>query len=119
MLVQAQQALTQSREEMITRYEQQKVVKKIKDMSATESETYADLTKSQENIKKMQSQFEKALEKIKEICDVYSDAINYRASSTNYTLLFLEHYLLLRLKAIREGKSITFSTVPKFISCFR
>jgi hypothetical protein len=78
-LVQAQQALTQSREEMISRAEHQKVVKQLKDISATESETYAELTKAQENNKKMQSQFEKDLEKIKEICDVYSDAINCRA----------------------------------------
>ena len=46
-LVQAQQALTQSKEEMITREERQKFVKKLKDMSATESETYAELTKAQ------------------------------------------------------------------------
>jgi len=62
-LVQAQQALTQSREEMITRYEHQKVVKQLKDMSTTESETYAELTRSQKEIKKMQSRFEKSLDK--------------------------------------------------------
>jgi hypothetical protein len=118
-LVQAQQALTQSREEMITRVEHQKVVKQLEDISATESEAYVELTKAQENIKKMQSQFEKALEQIEEICDVYSDAINCRAPATNYTLFFLEHYLLLRVKDIRVGKQITFSTIPKFISCFR
>ena len=88
-------------------------------MSATKSETYADLTKAQEMIKKMQSWFEKALEQIKEICDVYFDAINCRAPATNYTLFLLEHYLLLRVKSIREGKPITFSIVPEFISCFR
>jgi hypothetical protein len=70
-------------------------------------------------VKKIKSQFEKSLEQIKEICDVYSDVINCRAPTTNNTLLFLEFYLLLRVKSIREGKPITFATVPEFISCFR
>jgi hypothetical protein len=118
-LVQAQEALTQSREEMITRDEHQKVVKQLKDISATESETYVELTKAQEKIKKMQSQFEKTLEQIKEICDVHSDAINCRAHATNYTLFLLECYLLLRVKSIGVGNLITFSIVPEFISCFR
>jgi hypothetical protein len=118
-LVQAQQALTQSREEMITRDEHQKVVKQLKDISATKSETYAELTKAQEKIKKMQSQFEKDLEQIKEICDVHSDAINCIYPATNYTLFLLECFLLLRVKAIIVGNSVTFSTVLEFISCFR
>jgi hypothetical protein len=58
------------------------------------------------------------LEKIKEIFDVYSDAINYRAHATNYTLFLLERYLFLSVKAIRVGKPITFTTAPEFISCF-
>jgi hypothetical protein len=70
-------------------------------------------------VNKIQIQFEKSLEKIKEICDVYSDAINYRSLATNYTLFLLECYMLLRVKSIREGNPITFSTVPEFISCFR
>jgi hypothetical protein len=45
-------------------------------MIATEGETYAALTRAQEKIKKVQTQLEKDLEKIKHICDVYSDAIN-------------------------------------------
>ena len=60
-LVQAQQTLTQYREEIITRDEHQKVVKHLKDMSTIESETYAELTKAQEKINKMHSQFEKDL----------------------------------------------------------
>jgi ribonuclease D len=118
-LVQTQQALTQSREEMITRAEHQKVVKQLKDMLATESETYVELTRAQGKIKKMQSQFEKYLEQIKEICDLYSDAINSRSHATNYTLLLLESYIFLRVKSIREGKPIKFTTVPEFISCFK
>jgi hypothetical protein len=88
-------------------------------MSATESETYVELTRAQGKVKKVQNQLEKALEQIKEICDVYTDAINCRAPATNYTLFLLERYLLLRVKSIRVGKPITFTTVPEFISCFR
>jgi hypothetical protein len=118
-MVQEQQALTQSREEMITRVEHKKVVKQLKDMSSTKTETYARLTKAQENIKKMQIQFEKSLKQIKDICDVYFDVINCNTPATNYTLFLLERYLLLRVKSIRAGKPITFATIPELISCFR
>jgi hypothetical protein len=118
-LGQAQRALAQHQDEMVTRDEYQKIVKQLKDMKTTRIETYAALTRSQRKIKKVQTQLEKALEQIKEICDVYFDAINCRSPATNYTLFLLQQYLLLRVKAIREGKSISFSIVPEFISCFR
>jgi hypothetical protein len=118
-LTQAQQALVQHQHEMVTRTEYQRVVKELKDMTTTEGETYAALTRAQEKTKKVQTQLEEALEKIKHICDVYSDAINCRAPATNYVLFLLEWYLLLSVKAIRAGKPISFTTVPEFISCFR
>ena len=67
----------------------------------------------------MQAQLETTLEKIKHICDVYCDAINYRGPATNYVLFLLERYLLLRVKAIKAHKPISFATVPEFISCFK
>ena len=59
-------------------------------MTSTEGKTYVALTKAQDKIKKVQTQLEKSLEQIKEICVVYSDAINCRAPATNYMLLLLE-----------------------------
>jgi hypothetical protein len=110
--------LAQHQDEMVTRVEHQKIVKQLKDMTTTESETYVELTRAQGKVKKVQTQLEKSLEKIKEICDVYSDVINCRAPATNYTLFLLEQYLLLRVKAIKVDKPISFSTVLDFISCF-
>jgi hypothetical protein len=104
---------------MVTRDEHQKIVKKLKDMKAIENETYLGITRAQGNVKKVQTQSEKSLEKIKEIYDVYSHAINCRAPATNYTLFLLEQYLLLRVKAIRVGKPNSFSTITEFISCFK
>jgi hypothetical protein len=104
---------------MVTKTEHQNIVKQLKDMTQIESDTYATLSRAQEKVKKMQTQLEKDLEQIKYICDVYSDAINCRAPATNYILFLLERYLLLIVKAIKEGKPISFSIVPKFISCFR
>jgi hypothetical protein len=104
---------------MVTRDEYQKIVKQLKYMTTTEGETYVVLTRVQGKIKKVQTQLEKSLEQIKEICDVYSDAINYRAPATNYILFLLERYFLLRVKAIKAGKPISFSIVLDFISCFR
>jgi hypothetical protein len=88
-------------------------------MSAMENETYAELTKAQGRTKKVQGQLEKSLEQIKEICDVYTDAIDCRAPATNYTLFLLERYILLRVKDIRVGKPIKFTTIYEFVSCFR
>ena len=81
-------------------------------MTTTEGETYAALTRAQEKTEKVQTQLEEALEKIKHICDVYYDAINCRSPTTNYVLFLLEWYLLLSVKAIREGKPISFTIVP-------
>jgi hypothetical protein len=59
------------------------------------------------------------LEKIKDIFSVYSDIVACMAPATNCTLFLLEHYLLLRVKAIREGKPFEFTIVSDFISCFK
>jgi hypothetical protein len=118
-LVQAQKALTQTRYEIVTMAEHQRVFKQLKSMSAMENETYVKLTKAQGMTKKVQGQLEKYLEKIKEICDVYTDAMDCRSPATNYTLFLLERYLLLRFKAIRVVKSIKFTIISKFVSCFR
>jgi hypothetical protein len=104
---------------MVTTTEHQNIVKQLKDMTTTDSETCATLTRAQEKVKKVQTQLEKDLEQIKDMCDVYSDVINCRAPATNYTLFLIERYMLLRVKAIREGKPISFVIVPDFISCFR
>jgi hypothetical protein len=51
-LGQAQQALSQHQDEMVTRIEHQNIVKHLKDMKATKSETYDALTRAQGKIKK-------------------------------------------------------------------
>jgi hypothetical protein len=118
-LVQAQQALIQSKDEMVTMAEHQRVVKQLKSMSAIENETYAELTRAQGKTKKIQGQLDKSLEKIKEIFSIYVDIVACRAPATNYTLFLLERYLLLRVKSIRAGKPFEFTTISEFVSCFR
>ena len=88
-LVQSQQALTQTRDEMVTMTEHQRVVKQLKTMSSMENEMYAEMTKAQGKTKKVQGQLEKALEQIKVICDIYTNEIDCRAPATNYTLFLL------------------------------
>jgi hypothetical protein len=84
-----------------------------------ENEMYSKLNKAQGNTNKVQGQLVKALEKIKVICHIYNDAIDCRDPATNYTLFLLEHYLLLRVKSIRAGKLIKFTTISDFVSCVR
>jgi hypothetical protein len=61
-LGQAQRSLAQHQDEMVTRVEHQNIVKQLKDMIVTESETYVVLTKAQGKVKKVQTQLEKSLE---------------------------------------------------------
>ena len=88
-------------------------------MLATDNETFVELNRTQGKVKKVQGQLDGALEKIKEICSVYSDIVVCRAPTTNYTLFLLERYMLLRVKYIRVGKPFEFTTVSDFVSCFR
>jgi hypothetical protein len=62
---QAQRALDQHQDEMVTRDEHQNIVKQLKYMIATESETYDALTRAQGKVKKVQTQLEKLWSKSK------------------------------------------------------
>jgi hypothetical protein len=88
-------------------------------MSTTENETFVELNKAKEKVKKVQGQLDGALEKIKEIFSVYSDILACRAPATNYALFLLERYLLLKVKSIRAGTPSEFTTVSNFVSCFK
>jgi hypothetical protein len=88
-------------------------------MLATENETFAELNIDKEKVKKVQVHLDGALEHIKEIFFVYFDIVACGAPTTNYTLFILEHYLLLRVKYIREGKPFEFTIVSSFVSCFK
>jgi hypothetical protein len=115
----SQQTLTQCRSEMVKVSEHQKVVRQLQAMSKIENETFVELIRPKEKVKKVQGQLDGALEKIKEIFSVYSDIVACRAPATNYTLFLLEHYLLLRVKDIREHKPFEFTIVSSFVSCFK
>jgi hypothetical protein len=88
-------------------------------MSTTENETFVDFNREKEKVKKVQGQLDGALEKIKNIFSIYSNILASRAPATNYALFLLEHYLLLKVKAIREGNPFEFTTVSNFFSCFK
>jgi hypothetical protein len=107
-LTQAQQALVQHQHGIVTRTEYQRVVKELKDMTTTEGETYAALTRAQEKIKKVQTQLEKALEKIKEICDVYSDAINCSPSCHQLHVVLIGKIFFIESEGHQSGKTYFF-----------
>ena len=88
-------------------------------MSTTENNTFVELNKDKEKVKKVQGQLDGALEQIKEIFSVYYDILACRALATNYAMFFLEHYLLLKLKYIRVDTPSKFTTISNFVSCFK
>jgi hypothetical protein len=57
-------------------------------MSTTENETFVDLSREKEKVKKVQGQLDGALEKIKNIFSIYSDILACRAPATNYALFY-------------------------------
>jgi len=85
---------------MVTMKKIQSIVKQLKTMLETKNEIYSELTKAQGKTKKVQGQLGKYLEQMKEICDIYTDAIDCGAHVTNYTFFLLKCYLLLRVKSI-------------------
>ena len=49
---------------------------------------------------------------------LYYDALSCRAPATNYALFLTEWYLLLKIKAVREGKPKNFKAIEEFFHCF-
>jgi hypothetical protein len=88
-------------------------------MSTTENETFVELNKAKEKVNKVQGHLDGSLEQIKEFFFVYSSMLACRAPATNYAQLLLEHYLLLKVKAIRVGTPSEFNIVSNFVSRFK
>ena len=51
------------------------------------------------------------------VFSLYSDVLTCRAPATNYALFLVERYLLLKIKAGREGKPTNFKTIEEFFHC--
>jgi hypothetical protein len=75
---------------MVTVKEHQKIVKQLQAMSTTENETFTDLNRAKEKVKKVQGQLDGDLDQIKSICSIYSDILACRAPTNNYALFLLE-----------------------------
>jgi hypothetical protein len=97
---------------MITVSKHQKVVRQLQAMSARENDTFSELNRDKEKVKKVQFQLDGALEKIKEFFSIYYDIVACISPATNYTLF-------LRVKSIRVGKPFEFTVVSSFVSFFK
>ena len=64
-----------------------------------------------------QEQVEQAKKQISTIFSLYNDVLSCRAPVTNYALFLTKRYLLLKVKAVRAGKSTTFRTIEEFFHC--
>ena len=113
-LIQVWHELAQRRKEVVPLQEHQALLKKLKDLSTTEDEIFSQLREERMKVKKAQDQVEKAKKQIDMVFSLYSDVLTYRAPATNYALLFLERYLLLKIKVVRVGNPTTFKTIEEF-----
>jgi hypothetical protein len=89
-LEQSQHALTQCQNEMVSVTEHQKIVKQLRAMSGTKNETFVDLSRAREKVKKVQGQLDGALEQIKNIFSIHSDVLACRAPANIFSLFLLE-----------------------------
>ena len=53
------------------------------------------------------------------LCSLYTDVLACRCLAKNYALFLLERYLQLKIKAVRERKSIELNTVDDFVKCYK
>lgn len=79
---------------------------------------YSELREAKKKIQTLKGHLEKAMEQIKEICFIYSDAISCRSPTRNYALFLLERYLLLKFKAMWLGKPYEFNNFLDFVTSF-
>ena len=92
-------------------------MKKFKDLSATEDETFAQLREEKAKVKKAQDQVEQAKKQTSMVFSLYSDVLTCREPTTNYALFLVERYLLLKIKAVKARKPMNFKTVEEFVQC--
>jgi hypothetical protein len=75
---------------MVTATDHQKSFKQLRAMSIVENETFVDLSREKEKVKKVQGQLDGALEQIKSIFSIYSDILACRAPTNDYALFLFE-----------------------------
>jgi len=88
-------------------------------MNATKSETFDRYRKAEGKIERIKLKLDRVIGQTDTICSLYIDVLACRSPTTNYALFLLEQYLLLKIKAVRVGKSIELKTVEDFINCYK
>lgn len=77
--------------------------------------TYWD--RKRKKLKKVKTKLDRSRNQIDTIFLLYSYVLTCRSPATNYSLFLLERYLLLKVKAIKDGKPIELKATEDFISC--
>lgn len=67
-------------------------------------------------MEKIKFKLDKFISHTNTICSLHSDFLTCKSLTTNYALFLLEQYLLLKIKAVRAGKSIELRTIEDSIN---
>jgi len=86
-------------------------------MNATEGKIFDKYKKAKEKIGRIKLRLDRIIAQTYTICALYTYVLACRALATNYALFLLEQYLMLKIKAVRVGKSIELKIVEDFINC--
>lgn len=61
-------------------------------------------------MRKVKAKLDKVVGQIDTILYLYYDVLSCRSPATNYALLLLERYLILKIKVVKAGKSVELKT---------
>ena len=68
-------------------------------------------------MEKVKVKLDRVMSQTNTIYSLYLDVLTCRSPASNYALLLLEQYLLLKIMAVRAGQPIELKTIEDFINC--
>ena len=89
----------------------------MKIIQEVEVEAHEKCQKAKEKAEKVMNQLKLAYNRMDTLCSLYTDFLACICPAKYYALFLLERYLQLKIKVVREGKSIELKTIDDFVSC--
>ena len=91
----------------------------MKSIHEAEAEAHKKYQRAEEKADKVMNQLKLAYNRMHTLCSLYTDVLACRCPAKNYALFLLEIYLQLKIKAVREGKSIDLKKIDDFMTCYK
>ena len=106
MMKEAQQEAEQLREQTVPKERYEELQQQLRDISQSESQAFEVWQKEQEKVAKVTRWLDSVVKQMDTVCSLYNDVLTCRAPAKNYALFLLKRYLRLKIKAVRDRKSV-------------